>query len=307
MEKQPLENSQHTSAFVLAPADCLLGMLQRGRGKAVLISRRKPPEEVWPLLVECITHDPCLDKQCENRQEYYADIAHQTRMPCEPLRQHLKEYDSDQEEYNWKTSLTLSTLECLAERGCAESVQILREYISYGVDWIWALEVLAELYPSGESRDIDALLCKRCAQDPHAIGELQSGMRERSEWYSEYLHDEPDLRLLLPFCEPWKTFCAQNRDVAGIFKEQGFPADMDIPVAPAKEIHPEPTDFSIEELFQWVDNITYWKLRDALVSKVSLDDESLLLANLSHPNKWGVAPGPARNTGQFKVTKGKLS
>jgi hypothetical protein len=54
----------------LAAPDSLLGMLQRGRGEGYLAAMNAPRETVWPLLLECVTDDPRLDRICDDRAEY---------------------------------------------------------------------------------------------------------------------------------------------------------------------------------------------------------------------------------------------
>jgi hypothetical protein len=115
---------ENKAKIALAPSDSLLGMLQRGRGLGDLMTRDMAPESVWPLLVECITHDPRLDRQCEDRADYYAKIILQTGMKCEPIRQHLQNQDHSDEATYWEISLALSTLCCLAEYGHHEAIRI---------------------------------------------------------------------------------------------------------------------------------------------------------------------------------------
>lgn len=78
----------------LADSGSLLGMLQRGRGEGYLRALAAPPETVWPLLFECITNDPRLDGQCEEREEYYASLILARGMDVEPLGAYLRRNDT---------------------------------------------------------------------------------------------------------------------------------------------------------------------------------------------------------------------
>ena len=293
------ENKAKTT---LAPSDSLLGMLQRGRGLGALMTRNMAPESVWPLLIECITRDPRLDRQCENRAGYYAKIILQTGMKCGSIRQHLQNYDHSDASTYWEISLALSTLCCLSEYGHQEAIQILKEYVSYGAEWDYIICHLAGLYPSDNTHDIDKLLCKRLAQDPEARGQFKSEVMAHWQIFCEdpdrktefplFLKDSErrmELGLFLPICEPWKTFCLKNKELAAIFAELNFTVEMDIPDPPREEAFPDPMDLTLPELFHWAGKIVYWKLRVALECKVTLADESLLLENLNHKHKCGVA------------------
>ena len=58
-----------------ASPDSLLGQLQRGRGEGFIRILSAPKLEASQLLLECISNDPRLDSQVEQRAEYYASIA----------------------------------------------------------------------------------------------------------------------------------------------------------------------------------------------------------------------------------------
>ena len=112
-----------------APADSLLGQLQRGRGAGFLAARREPSAKTWPLLVECITHDPRLDSQVECRDDYYAALVIETGMDLVSLATHLQKHD-DSNQCGWNTPLTVGTLGSLARRRYGDAIAILRDYVA---------------------------------------------------------------------------------------------------------------------------------------------------------------------------------
>jgi hypothetical protein len=82
----PDERSKHR----LADPDTVLGMLQRGRGAGYLRAIEMVPQKVWPMLIECVTNDPRLDKQVEyGRAGYYSGLIIETEMGITPLADHL--------------------------------------------------------------------------------------------------------------------------------------------------------------------------------------------------------------------------
>ena len=76
-----------------APANSVLGLLQRGRGEGYRCVVSLPKHEAWPLLIECICNDPRLDSQVESRAEYYAEIALKIELDLSPIGDYLREYD----------------------------------------------------------------------------------------------------------------------------------------------------------------------------------------------------------------------
>ena len=111
----------------LADPESLLGLLQRGRGKGYLLALQKPPQEVWPLLIECVTNDPRMDSFCEDRD--YPALLRVTGMDLEPLRTHLKRNDSTDTSPAWMFGITLGTLAPLAADGNTQAIEILKEYV----------------------------------------------------------------------------------------------------------------------------------------------------------------------------------
>jgi hypothetical protein len=141
-----------TPAFI-APAESLLGQLQRGRGEGYRQVLNAPKIESHSLLLECITRDPRLDSQVESRDEYYASIAVDIDLPLKPLADHLRLRD-DQSQGSSSTTLAVTTLTELAKRNYKEARTILCDYIGWGQWWNWPLNDLTNISDEDLSRRI---------------------------------------------------------------------------------------------------------------------------------------------------------
>ncbi len=197
----------------LADPESLLGMLQRGRGKGYLAALEVAPETVWPLLFECVTNDPRLDMDAENREEYYAALIVATGMDLEPFRSHLVQNDAIDDPNDWSVGLLLLTLSCLAgDRGSSAALAILREYISYGLAWCGVLRDLATMETPAALEQSVAVVCRRIAREADLRTEFQDAVRE--DWRC-YCGSDEGWRIqghfFLPIREPWKTVCATTR------------------------------------------------------------------------------------------------
>jgi len=261
-------------------------MLQRGRGKGYLAALEAAPETVWPLLFECLTHDPRLDRQCEAREEYYASLIVATGMDLEPLRSHLVQND-DADDDDWSVGLLLSTLSCLAEeKRSPAALQILREYISYGLDWD---SVLYDLIDADTFTGLElsvAVLCRRIARDPDVRADFEDTVRE--DWES-YCRCDKELRTrvrhLLPVCEPWKTICSHNEEFAALFRDVGIAYDQPPPPreGPSREYL---AGLSLADLFAQVDRSNYMGFLRVLPEKVSPRVEDYLLQQLATGDRY---------------------
>jgi hypothetical protein len=266
----------------LADPDSLLGMLQRGRGKGYLIALESPPETVWPLLYECVTNDPRLDKQVEDREEYYGTLILATRMDLEPFRSYLVENNANGNSPDWSLWLPLGVVSYLAEdRQNAAALQILREYVLYGQEWEHALRVLADADTLVALEQSVAALCHRINSDANVLVQFHEAVQESWKWY--VWHDEETrgrCRFFLPICEPWKTICAQNGELADLFRGVGITYDQ----APSPKEKPSEeylADLSLEDLFAQVDESNRTRFWRVLPGKVAPDDEDYLLEQLS--------------------------
>jgi hypothetical protein len=237
----------------IAAADSLLGKLQRGRGAGFLAARQEKPEIIWPLLIECITQDPRLDKQVESRDNFYAALIVETGMELKPLATHLYEYD-DKDQSCWNTPLTVTTLGSLAKRNYQNAVEILRDYVSWGNWWNWAIDELVATQNLAAWANLDEVFCKRFSNDESLKGELG--------WFSA---DE----------EPWKTWSEQNARL------RQFTDSLRQPIKLLEEC--DYKNLSVAEILQLArkDARMRSKLRKTIVNVVKPDDFDFLLSQVS--------------------------
>jgi len=259
----------------LADPDSLLGMLQRGRGKGYLLALEKPPEEVWPLLIECATNDPRMDPVCEERD--YPSLILATGMDLEPLRSHLRQNDRADTSPTCTLGITLGTLAPLATDGNSQAIEILREYVSFGRKWMEIVLVLGDLDVPSVLEGIDDTLYRRISSEPSVTAEFINAVERDWKWYCESDQDRrTNSGFLLPVCEPWKTLCNRNPRFASLFGELGIVYDP-APPLPQKMTEAEIRELSLRETFASVDEsnrVRFWRF---LPQKVSVDDEEFLL------------------------------
>ena len=281
----------------LADPNTLLGMLQRGRGAGYLLALETAPEKVWPLLFECITNDQRIDKQVEYRADYYSSLIMETGMDITLLGDYLKQNDGGDDQF-WNIILTLETLDSLVCRYNMKALSILQNYLSYGFHWY---DVIIYLWISGVENvleKIDHIICSRLSSDEVFQGNFKSRILEDFEKYRNL--DEEERRrmchndegmmvgLFLPVCEPWKTLCQKNEQLAKAFNQ--FCSFEEIESSAPKKIKalPDPNELSVSELLTLVDRPDapiFYKIFQPLEKKVSKEDEELLLKNLSAKNE----------------------
>ena len=237
----------------IAAADSLLGKLQRGRGTGFLAARQEAPADIWPLLVECITHDPRLDKQVESRSDFYATLVIETGMELKPLATHLREHD-DKDQFGSNTTLTISTLGSLAKRNYQNAVAILRDYVAWGNWWNWAIYELRETQDLEAWANLDEVFCKRFSSD--------ESIKEELGWF--FADDEPG-----------KTWCKQN------VRLRQFADSLRQPMKPLEER--DYNNLSAPEIIRLVgkDAHVRGKLGKAIVNAVKPDDFDFLLSQVS--------------------------
>jgi len=241
----------------------------------------RPPQEVWPLLIECITNDPRVDQQCESRAEYYGSLILRTGMDLEPIHSFVKRNDDS------TVGLILETLESLAEQGSHRATEILREYLIYGREVVWIARVLANLPVQGAIEGMDEVLCRRVSGDPQLYEEFRRSVEWSWRWYCR--HDEDTRKkggYLLPVCEPWKSLCRKNSGLAGLFARVGLPYDNPPVVREVTDVDME--GLSVEELLSTADKARFYPSKRALIERVSAADEDRLLQSLSSDNKYRV-------------------
>ena len=173
---------------VPAPADTLLGQLQRGRGEGFLRALEAPAREAHAVLIECITHDPRWDTQVESRADYYGDLAVSCGLDPSPLAVWLREND-DADERGRSAGLTVEVLGRLVARGSFEAVAILRGYVESGYWWGRALEALVQGAEREAWADLDGAVGARCP---------------RGESLDEFAACEAEPR------EPWLTWARRD-------------------------------------------------------------------------------------------------
>ncbi len=259
-------------------------MLQRGRGAGCLAALDAPRETVWPLLIECITNDPRLDQQCEDRAEYYASLILATGMDPEPVYSLLKQSDKQED----ASSLPLEILVALATRGCGDAVQMLRDYVSFGCDWAYVVLCLESLGEPAVLDGIDEAMYQRIISDPDEHVQFRVEVEDAWRRYCDLdAEDRSSYRLMLPVCEPWKTFCRRNRKLAGLFEDVGIAYDQ-APPPKVKPTYETLVTLSLSELFDRIDKFNRLRVLNVMEEKVSPQDKDLLLENLSSDDMYRV-------------------
>src|SRR5437879_3082576 len=125
------------SESIAHPAS-LLGQIQRGRGAGFLAALTADPNDVAPPLLACILDDPRFDRQLERRADYYARLALHVHLSLAPLEDYLQAHtNACAEDY---ARLPLPVLARMAWRGSSEAAAILGRYLSYGPEWVKAID-----------------------------------------------------------------------------------------------------------------------------------------------------------------------
>jgi len=172
------------STLNLAPADQPLGQLQRGRG-AGWLAARVSPDEAQSWLVECISQDPRWDHQVEDRSEYYGRIALEIGLPVQPLEDHLFASSDRTDTDEWRTGLTLWTLSVMGRFGYPDAVPLLRRYVEFGWNWLWAIAALAEIDDDSAFNGLDDIILARFPDDEElstALGFVVATEKPWSQW-----------------------------------------------------------------------------------------------------------------------------
>ncbi len=261
-------------------------MLQRGRGAGYLAALDAPRETVGSLLIECITNDPRLDQQCEDRAEYYASLILATGMDLAPIYSLVKQNDNQEDDLTVTSTLPMETLTALAERGSGDAVQMLRDYVSSGSDWTDVVMFLGRLGEPAALDGMDEAVCHRIISNPAIQAKFKAAVANDWRWYCGCdAEDRRTWSLILPICEPWKTLCRRNRKLADLFEDVGIPYDQ--PPPPRERLSDAAAAaFSLDEMFACVDKFNWGPFRRVLPEKVSPGDEDLLLENLSSDDMY---------------------
>lgn len=271
----------------LADPNTLLGMLERGRGSGYLLAVETAPATVWPLLIECITNDPRLDRQVEERADYYAALILETQMDLTPLDDYLRQYDGPGDRY-WNVKLTIETLSSLVDHRHTKALNILQDYISYGSYWQDAVRYLWFSQIDGALDGIDCTICDRFFKDQAFREDFESNIFNDLQMYCRS-DEDLDVGPLLPVCEPWKSLCQKNKQLAQMFHQFCSSDAIQPPDRKKDTVFPDLMELSISELFTIMDRPdrpVFYKVSQALEQKVSEKDEELLLKNLSEGNEY---------------------
>ncbi len=138
----------------IAPADLLLGQLQRGAGRGFLRALQEDVTVITPLLFDCVIHDPRWDRQLESRSDYYAVLILQFALSLDPFDTCLRAYaENDSEDATDAEYAVLDTICSLAVRGDVSAIAIVRAYLTYGHHWGMAFETLMEVSDTSLSVD----------------------------------------------------------------------------------------------------------------------------------------------------------
>lgn len=249
----------------IAPAESLLGQLQRGRGGGCIQALREDVALVRPLLLECMLDDPRWDRQIETRSDYYAQLIIHTALPLDQLGTHLHaQAGLPPGDAN---DLALGTLYALADRGYGPATAMLRDYLSYGEFWEAAFEVLVENGGLGVE-EMGRILDRRFPEDAVLDRELPTtglGMHTLQEpWRS--------LRLVNPRVE--RILSAHEREAAQQQQQE-------------EQLHAAFADRPTSELL--VAGVDYRTARFAALAireQVTAADIDLLLQGARHGDPW---------------------
>ena len=265
-----MNDSTSTNENSIASSDTLHGQLQRGRGAGFLWALKEDSQLVHPLLAECITIDPRIDHQVEDRAKYYAELVVATQMSLQPLSEHLRN-ENIIDDNVWLTALTVQTLGSLAQRGYTGAVDILRGYIDYGYLWNYAVDCLAEVPDDRAVEGLDSIICDRFATGKELDDAERYGEIYGTEVWQKWRTTNPCIERL-------------SGEVADLRKHWASAANH-------QYHHINPAEISLKELLENVDAQNFRKAEKVIASKVRKSDRETLLRGLSlaNPFQWALA------------------
>ncbi|MGA5816520.1 hypothetical protein ACPC54_01460 [Kitasatospora sp. NPDC094028] len=124
--------------YEYAPANTLLGLLQRGRGQGALIAAEDPAAAA-ELVHGCIRYEWAWDPVTDHRSRYLARLVRDLKLPIAPVAELLSA-----DEYAFHRALDVLELLAIVD---ADALEALRAYVRDGERWITVLERMAEGYP----------------------------------------------------------------------------------------------------------------------------------------------------------------
>jgi hypothetical protein len=264
------EDIEETPEHQNAPPDTPLGMLQRGRGAGYLWALQQDPRTLHPLLVECITHDPRVDHQLEDRADYYARLAHFARLDVAPVADYLRTTPHDR--HGWEVALAVETLGWLARMGNTEATAILSDYVAYGAQWDFALQQLAILQEIETADMLAEVVCDRFKSgqemDQIAVYELLGPFGLDTLW-EKWTPRYPCIALLV-------------EELRSIERERNRPP------------HPTPEEYTgmpNAVLLEQVDAYNWRPVQKAALSKLRRQDRDLYIKafDTDNPFAWWLA------------------
>ena len=271
LEHLPIENINPTEADIpLAPPDTLLGQLQRGRGVGFLRALQEDSAATHVLLYKCITDDPRVDRQIEERADYYARLVLFTGMSLSSLENYLR--TAPHERLGREVTLTIETLGSLARLGSIAAAQLLQDYVSYGAQWDYALQQLVELPEPNSKLGLPQIICAR----------FETGAQlDASAAYG--LYGTPAER------ELWEKWSADYPCITRLLNE------VDVIEASRARTHPRPKPpkyetLTVEDLLSVTSPQAFIKRADLVEAKVRPGDEGALVAvfsQVSQVNPFG--------------------
>ncbi|WP_405014250.1 HEAT repeat domain-containing protein [Kitasatospora sp. NBC_01539] len=189
---------------VIAPSASLVGLLQRGRGDGQLHALAADRAEAVTALETCVTQDPRVDWQVENRSLYYARLYMELEAPLTGLRNHLHSADDALDQDESRTGLALAVLGHLAAYGRRDALDLLRGYAAAGWNWAWALDELALRDDDRSLLDLAPAVLDRFPAGPAGDAELRAAIRGAYE------------------PRPWRLWAAHHPRVASAGEQSPF-------------------------------------------------------------------------------------
>jgi hypothetical protein len=168
----------------IAPAETLLGRLQRGRGSGYLEAIADLGAAARVAVVQCVIMDPRWDAQVEARSTFYANLMMALDQGLDSLEAHLFSDEDYADQDEDRTGLTLHVLGDLARRGRRDGVPILRRYVATGWNWIWALHELVALDLKGATDGLSDVIASRFADDDDLLAALRDANVPSEQWAS---------------------------------------------------------------------------------------------------------------------------
>jgi hypothetical protein len=245
---------------VLAPADSLLGGLQRGRGEGPRALLEETDSDVGELVRACVAVDPRYDSQLDSRDDYYARLAQRSGPGVAEIEQLVVEAERDAPEIDPGQSLALGVLTRMAAMDSPEAVDAIRRYVTWGRYWIDAVTGLASDYWSGDPRP-------DWRDRVEGLGELVSRRFPSVEAMSDEIFSD----WIVTRCEPWVTWAADFPVMAGAIDT------LRVKPTPMRDFERRLDEASTEQLLACADCSALRSVARRLVNRTQDRDLRLML------------------------------